>query len=200
VFPSSGGTVYGIPKVIPIKEDHPTNPISSYGIIKLAIEKYLALFWTLYGLDYCILRISNAYGERQAANGAQGVIPTMIDKALHHQEIRIWGDGSVIRDYIHVSDIVAAFLNAAIHRGEPKIFNIGSGIGHSVNDIANTLEGLFEESLDLFYEPGRAYDVPVNILDNSLARQGLHWEPRVNLSDGIRQTLEFMRGQVNNRN
>jgi len=193
VFASSGGTVYGIPRVIPITEDHPTNPISSYGIIKLAIEKYLALFWKLYGLDYCILRVSNAYGERQAANGVQGIIPTMINKALNHQEIGIWGDGSVIRDYIHVGDIVTAFLNAAFHEGEPKVFNIGSGVGHSVNDIVKTLEGLLEESLDLIYEPGRAYDVPVNILDNSLARQVLHWEPRIPLSDGIRQTLEYMR-------
>ena len=193
VFISSGGTVYGIPKIIPITEDHPTDPISSYGIIKLAIEKYMALFQTLYGLDYTIIRVSNAYGERQSAIGVQGIIPTLIYKALQRQEITIWGDGNVIRDYIHVSDIVNALLEAANHVGEPYKYNIGSGIGHSVNDIVRMLERVLGESLKLIYKPGRAYDVPVNILDNSLARQVLHWEPQVSLSDGIRQTLEYLR-------
>ncbi len=140
IYASSGGTVYGVPQQIPISEDHPTDPICSYGIVKLAIEKYLHLYWTLFGLDYCVLRVSNAYGERQIVNSAQGVIPVLIDKELHHQRFTIWGDGSVIRDYIHVSDIVSAFLRASEHNGEPRIFNIGSGIGHSVNDIAKTLE------------------------------------------------------------
>lgn len=193
VFSSSGGTVYGIPRVIPITEEHPTNPISSYGITKLAIEKYLALFWTLYGLDYCILRVSNAYGERQVVSGTQGVIPTLITNALNHHEIRIWGDGSVIRDYIHVSDIISAFMAAALHKGEPKVFNIGSGIGHSINDIVKTLEELMDESLNLVYETGRPFDVPVNILDTSLARQALKWEAKVNLEAGVRQTLAFMK-------
>ena len=103
VFTSSGGTVYGVPREIPISEDHPTDPISSYGIVKLTIEKYLHLLWTLYGMNYSILRISNAYGERQIANSAQGIIPTIIDKVLHDEVFTIWGDGSVIRDYVHIS-------------------------------------------------------------------------------------------------
>lgn len=193
IFSSSGGTVYGIPQEIPISEDHPTDPICSYGIVKLAIEKYLHLFYVLYGLDYCILRISNAYGERQAVNGAQGIIPTLIAKSLLKKEIHVWGDGSVIRDYIHVSDIVAAFLKASKYMGDPRVFNISSGIGHSVNDIVKTLEKLTGESLELVYDPGRAYDVPVNILDNSLAKNILKWEPKRTLTNGMRQTLEYMR-------
>ncbi len=121
---SSGGTVYGIPQDIPISEDHPTNPISSYGIIKLAIEKYTHLFWKLYGLDYCILRVSNAFGERQGANEAQGIIPNIIHNALHHQIVRIWGDGCVVRDYIHVSDVVNAFLKAGKIEGDHRVFKL----------------------------------------------------------------------------
>lgn len=192
IFASSGGTVYGIPQNIPITEQHSTNPTSSYGITKLAIEKYLHLFWTLYGLDYCILRISNAYGERQAVNSAQGIIPMIIDKALHHQDIHIWGDGTIIRDYIYIDDIVEAFLRASIHKNDHKIFNISSGFGHSVNEIITILMELIKEPFRLLYEPGLTYDIPVNILDNSLAKETLSWEPKVNLCDGLRRTVEYI--------
>ena len=102
IFPSSGGTVYGIPQEIPIKEDHPTEPISSYGICKLTIEKYLNLYWKLHGLDYCILRISNAFGERQPVTETQGAISAFLDGAINHRELVVWGDGSIMpRLYIH---------------------------------------------------------------------------------------------------
>jgi UDP-glucose 4-epimerase len=140
--------------------------------------------------------MSNAYGERQAPTGIQGIIPTMMDKALHRQEIRIWGDGTVIRDYIHVSDLVNAFVKSATYAGEPKIFNIGSGVGHSVNDMAKFLEKSIGRPLELTYEQGRAYDVPINILDNSLARRLLHWEAKISLEDGLRKMLEFMKEHI----
>ncbi len=170
VFSSSGGTVYGIPKEIPITEDHSTNPICSYGIVKLAVEKYLHWFWTLYGLEYCILRMSNVYGERQPANGVQGIISTIIDKGLNHQEINIWGDGTIIRDYIHVSDVVTAFLKASTYQGQERIFNISSGQGHSIIEIINMIETLQKQPLQIVRTPGLASDVPVNILDNSRAK------------------------------
>jgi UDP-glucose 4-epimerase len=193
IFSSSGGTIYGIPKEIPISENHPTDPICSYGIVKLAIEKYLHMFWTLYGVDYCILRMSNAYGERQSSNGTQGIIPTIIDRGLHHQEINIWGDGTVIRDYIHVNDVVEAFLKASASLGPERIFNISSGQGHSVNEIIRMVEEDLHQPLRVIHTPGLASDVPINILDNTLARQILHWDPRINLSDGLHQTIEYMR-------
>ncbi len=193
IFPSSGGTVYGVTQSLPITEKHLTNPISSYGIVKLTIEKYLGLFHALYGLDYCILRISNAYGERQVATGLQGIIPSVIDKALRQQEIRVWGDGSAIRDYIYISDIISAFLGAVSHQGEPRVFNISSGMGYSVNQLLKIIAGILDETLDPVYEPARAYDVPVNILDNSLAKETLHWQPKVSLPDGVRQTVTYMR-------
>lgn len=192
IFISSGGTIYGIPREIPINEDHPTNPICSYGIVKLAIEKYLHLFWALYGLDYCILRASNAYGERQAPNRPQGIISTIIDKGIRHQEINIWGDGTVIRDYIHVSDIVSAFLKASTCQGQERIFNISSGQGHSITEIIHMIEDSLHLPLHIIYTPSLASDVPINILDNSRAKEFLNWAPKVSLDEGMSQTVNYM--------
>lgn len=98
IFASSGGTVYGVPERLPIKEDHPTNPISSYGIVKLTIEKYLGLFHYLYGLDYAALRISNPYGPYQDPAGQQGAISVFLHRILSGQPIAIWGDGEIVRE------------------------------------------------------------------------------------------------------
>lgn len=192
VFASSGGTVYGIPKEIPIKEIHPTNPISSYGITKLTIEKYLHLYATLYGLDYSILRIANAYGERQPVTGSQGVIGSFLLKAIHNSEITVWGDGSIVRDYTHVNDVVNAFMQTATYHGEPKIFNIGAGQGHSVNDIIAIIEEVIQRPLIVKYMPGRVFDIPVNVLDISCAKTHLPWRPVIGLSEGIGRTYTWM--------
>jgi UDP-glucose 4-epimerase len=191
IFSSSGGTVYGIPQEIPIKEIHSTHPISSYGICKLTVEKYLHLYWTLYGLDYTILRISNAYGVRQPARATQGVISSFMDKILHGEELTVLGDGSVIRDYIYISDIVDAMVKAASYAGNHKIFNIGAGQGHSIKDIVDSFEKVIQHPLQLKYLPARSFDVPVNILDISLAVNYLKWSPKVGLQDGIFRTYEW---------
>lgn len=192
IYASSGGTVYGIPQEIPIKESHATEPISSYGICKLMIEKYLHLYWTLYGLDYRILRIANAYGERQPVTETQGVISVFLDKVLHRDEITVWGDGSIMRDYIYVGDIAKAFLRAAMYKGEAKIYNIGSGQGHSLNDILGTIEAITQSPLQTQNVQGRLFDVPVNVLDISRAKQHLNWQPTVGLFEGISRTYEWM--------
>ncbi len=192
VFASSGGTVYGIPKEIPIKESHPTTPTSSYGITKLTIEKYLYLYSTLHGLNYCILRIANAYGERQPIMGTQGVVGIFLDKALHNSEITVWGDGSIMRDYTYIGDIVNAFVKAGTYEGEPRIFNIGAGQGHSVNDIINIIEQVIQRPLGINYVSGRAFDIPVNILDISRAKMHLPWQPTVGILEGISRTLDWM--------
>lgn len=192
VFASSGGTVYGIPYELPIKENHLTDPITSYGITKLTIEKYLQLYWRLYGLDYCILRIANAYGERQSVTKTQGVIPTFLDNALQKKEIVVWGDGAVIRDYIYVRDIVRAFIDATLYKGEPRIFNIGSGQGHSLNQIISLLEAITQLPLQVRYTLGRPFDVPVNILDISRAQTLLNWYPSISLLDGITRMHDWM--------
>lgn len=192
VFASSGGTVYGIPQEIPIKENHPTNPTSSYGISKLATEKYLHLYSVLHGLDYCVLRVSNAYGERQPVTGTQGVIGTFLERAIQNDEIPVLGDGQTMRDYIHVGDIVAAFAKAGKYTGESRVFNIGTGQGHSVNDIIGLIEQIIRRPLKIKYLPNRVFDVPFNILDISHANMYLDWQPKVSIFEGISRTYEWM--------
>jgi UDP-glucose 4-epimerase len=193
VFFSSGGTVYGITQRIPIDEDHPTNPICSYGIQKLVIEKYLALYAHLYGLQCIVLRISNAYGERQSPTTGQGVIAAFIHKALRDETISIWGDGSVVRDYIHVSDIAQAAICCLEYQVKHRVFNIGSGIGRSLCEVLHTIEECLGHPLQVEYSPARPLDVPVNVLDISRARQELHWSPGIAFRVGVEKTLSYFK-------
>lgn len=192
VFPSSGGTVYGVPRSIPIDETHPTDPISSYGIHKLTIEKYLHLNRVLHGLDYRVLRIANAYGERQRTDTAQGAVSVFLERVLRGEAIQIWGDGSVVRDYIYVGDIVQAFLKVLAYDGEQKIFNIGSGVGVSLNQLIKELGAVLGRPLAVEYTPARRFDVPANVLDPSLARRLLGWQAHTPLAEGLRRTYEWM--------
>lgn len=193
IFASSGGTVYGIPKEIPINESHQTDPISSYGIVKLAIEKYLHLYWTLFGLDYCILRLSNAYGPRQAIRDAQGLIPKLIYDGIHNVETVIWGDGTVVRDYVYISDIVEAFSKAILYDRAPKLFNIGSGTGRSVREIIELIEKNLGSPLIIRYENSRVYDVQVNTLSEDNASKLLLWKPITSITEGISHTIDYIR-------
>lgn len=190
VFISSGGTVYGIPREIPITETHETNPICGYGIHKLAIEKYLHLFFHLYGLDYRVLRLSNPYGVDQVASRQQGVIGAFIYNAIHHQSLDVWGDGTVVRDFIHIDDVMNAFLSAAVHAGPSKVFNIGSGFGHSVTDVVDIIRELWAGDILVRYGESRNVDVPVNILDVGRAQLEFSWRPDVSLSQGIKSIVD----------
>ena len=196
IFASSGGTVYGIPQKIPIKEFHPVNPISSYGITKLCIEKYLHMYWALFDVNYCVLRISNAYGDRQPVTKSQGVISSFLEKTIQNKEIVVWGDGSNIRDYIYVGDIAKAFMAASVYNGDLRVFNIGSGRGHSLVDIINIIEQVTGQKIRVRYAPDRSLDVPINILNNERAKLHLKWQPEIELLDGVSKTLEYMRREI----
>jgi UDP-glucose 4-epimerase len=193
VFISSGGTIYGMPLAVPIPESHPTEPRVSYAIAKLAIEKYLALFQSTHGLDHVVLRVANPYGERQRVDAAQGAVAVFLDRALRRECIEIWGDGTVVRDYLHVSDVARAFLRAIDYSGEPRVFNIGSGTGCSLNELLAAIEGLLGRTIERRYLPGRGFDVPRNVLDITRARDVLGWAPRVSLEDGLRAMLAWAR-------
>lgn len=192
VFASSGGTVYGVPDSVPIKETHPTEPISSYGIVKLAIEKYLGLFHHLHGLDYAALRISNPYGPYQSPASQQGAIPVFLNRVRTGQPITIWGDGSVVRDYLYVSDLVDVLEASGKTETEEKLFNIGSGHGASLNELIELMAEVVGESPKVEYQPARSLDVPASVLDLGRARRDLGWEPRVGLAEGIAKTWEWI--------
>lgn len=193
LFISSGGTVYGQPEYMPIDESHPTNPYVSYGITKLAIEKYLLMNQRLYDIRTIILRVSNPYGERQRVETAQGAVGVFINNALINKPIEIWGDGSVIRDYVHVSDVAEAFAKALNYDGAHSIFNISAGTGTSLNTLIQKIESALGITVVRRYLERRSIDLPVNILDNRLASSELNWKPVVELTDGIRRTARWMR-------
>lgn len=192
IFASSGGTVYGRPQCIPIAESHPTDPICSYGITKLAIEKYLQLYHKLFKLDYLVLRIANPFGEGQRPDAAQGAIAVFLNRALNHQPIEIWGDGGVVRDYIYIGDIVAAFVRTLTYSGEHRIMNVGSGEGLSLNDMLKNMENIFQRPVIRKYLPARSFDVPINVLDSTQARELLDWKPRVSFHEGLVRTIDAL--------
>lgn len=184
LFLSSGGTVYGNPDVLPVPEHHPLRPISSYGVVKVAIEGYLNVYRHMGVLDPLVLRPSNPYGPRQSASGGQGVIAAALAHAAHGTPMPLWGDGTVVRDYLFIGDLVALAIDAALsaHCG---VFNAGSGAGHSLNAIIAAVEAVTGRPLQLDRKPSRGFDVREVVLDISAARDTFGWQPRVGLDAGL---------------
>jgi UDP-glucose 4-epimerase len=195
VFVSSGGTVYGLPAAIPTPETAPTDPIGAYGVGKLSIEKYLAVHGRLHGLDYRILRVTNPYGPFQVPIRNQGLVAAIISKALRGESNEIWGDGSVIRDYIFIDDVVDALVAAVDDRSEERIFNIGSGNGRSVREVLAAIELALGEKLDVDWKQGRAADVPASVVAIERARDLMGWAPRTPLDSGLAQTIQWWRSR-----
>lgn len=193
VFISSGGTVYGRPVSIPISESHPTEPEVSYGITKLAIEKYLKLFEHLHGGKATILRVANPFGERQRIQTAQGAVAAFLHRALYGEPIEIWGDGSITRDYIYISDVADAFAKALSYSGPKCVFNVGTGIGTSLNSLVEIIEEVLGIKINRRFLPGRPFDVPSSVLCNAQIKQEMDWSPQVSLRDGIIRTARWLR-------
>ena len=191
---SSGGTVYGIPKVVPITETMENSPISAYGIAKLAIEKYLYLYEYLHGLNYMALRIANPFGPYQDPKKRQGIVAAVITCILANKPIEIWGDGTIVRDFIYIEDVVSAFISAACYDGDARILNIGSGVGRSIDDIvASVGQAMGVDEPQKVYRLGRASDVPINVLDISLASRELCWAPTAEWIASLKATAEWLR-------
>jgi len=196
IFVSSGGTIYGVPDVIPTPETYPPEPITAYAVSKLAIERYLSLHRHLYGLEYRVLRVANPYGPFQSAARGQGVVAAFMDKALANLPIEVWGDGSVVRDYVYVTDVVDAIVAAMTHDGPSRVFNIGGGRGHSLDEVINAIAGATGRPLERREKPGRIIDAPRSILDISRAQAELGWTPRTGLKEGLAKTLAWRSDQT----
>lgn len=191
VFLSSGGTVYGVPQCEEVPESHPLQPISSYGIVKVAIENYLHMERKLHGLDFVALRASNPYGPRQGHAGLQGIIGTYLWKIARGEQIEVWGDGSVIRDFIDVRDL-AALSAIALESPINGCFNAGSGEGASVKRIVELTAQITGRDLSPLYRPGRGFDVPRIILDIARIRKAVGWNPTISLEQGMRDSWDWI--------
>jgi UDP-glucose 4-epimerase len=192
VFLSSGGTVYGSPRYSPIDEDHPTNPICSYGITKLAIEKYLALYHRLYGLGYTAIRAANPYGTGQNPFSTQGIIPVFIYQMLHKQALHVFGSGEIVRDYFHVRDL-ADLCVKALMSDYCGICNAGSGIGTSIDELIALLSGTLHINPNVVRKDGRLFDAPQIVLDCGTARKHLNWTPTIPLNEGIAEVASWIK-------
>lgn len=192
IYLSSGGTVYGdLDSVDKASEAHATEPSCSYGITKLAIEKYLNLYRQHYGINSTVLRVSNPYGPLQMCKNSQGVIASFIDKAVAGDELQIWGDGSAVRDFIYIDDLVSAIIRSIYYNGEKSVFNIGSGCGTSLNQVLSTIQNIMDDDLNLTYVDNNYSGVSRSVLDNSLAIKELGWSPKVSLEKGLKETISF---------
>lgn len=196
VFSSSGGTVYGQPMRLPFDENHFTDPISSYGITKLTVEKYIKLYAYLYNLKYVILRIANVYGEGQLPYRGQGVIPTFLARIYENKPIIIFGDGSIIRDYVYVTDVARAFFMAANDLSPNCIYNIGSSQEVSLIKLVDKIKTITGKNISIKYEPARLFDVPKVILDCNLIKSKIEWDVKIDLDEGIKRTWIWIQSQM----
>ncbi|HMS65435.1 MAG TPA: NAD-dependent epimerase/dehydratase family protein [Ignavibacteria bacterium] len=195
VFLSSGGTVYGIPDIIPVKELYFSNPICSYGIVKRTIEEYLFLFSKISGLNYNVFRLANPYGEKQNPHAAQGAVAVFINKAINNETIEIWGDGEVVRDYIYIKDAVSALTASIITNSRESVFNLSSGKGYSLNQIIDIIKKVSGKEVKIKYKSARNIDVPVSVLDNELLKKTFNWKPEIDIEEGINKTYHYLLNQ-----
>lgn len=197
IYLSSGGTVYGEPDtILPINEDYKKDPISSYGLTKLVAEEYLSFLFKKSKIDAYILRPSNVYGKYQNLKKPQGLIGHVLKSVLLKESFNIYGDGSIIRDYIHVKDVSRAIkycLTFAEKSNEnPLILNVGSGIQKSINDILIALVDIIGEPIKYNNLPERSFDCKFNVLDINKSKNTLSWKPIISLEEGLREVWEWI--------
>lgn len=162
----------------------------------LAIEKYLALHQRLHGLQYRVLRVANPFGPFQVPVKNQGIISALISRAINNEAIEIWGDGSVVRDYIFVDDVVEALEKAMTDQSDMRIFNIGSGRGRSLIEVIRSLEALLHAKLRIDWKESRSIDVPVSVLAVDRAKAILGWAPSTPFELGLQKALDWWKSEV----
>lgn len=195
VLVSSGGTVYGHASATPIAEHHPTNPVSPYGITKLAIEKYGLMFHQMFGLPVVIARPGNAYGEGQLPFRGQGFVATAVASILQGRPLTVFGGDRVVRDYVHVDDVATGIV-AALDAGiAGSVYNIGTGCGHTTSAVLAMLTALARDNgidVQVTHEPARPFDVMVNVLDCSRLQQETGWHAATALDEGVERVWRWL--------
>lgn len=195
VFLSSGGTVYGVARRLPIPEDHPLEPKGVYGINNLAMEKYLEFFRLNAGLEYVILRGANPYGEGQDVTRPLGAVGVFLHRLLKDQPIHIWGNGRVVRDYLYVGDLVRALCLVMSYKPVPdgfRIFNVGSSQGRSLLELLEVMQEVTGRPPRINFHPPRVMDVPENVLDCRRIAETLGWRPQVEFKEGVGKTWQWL--------
>jgi UDP-glucose 4-epimerase len=198
IFLSSGGTVYGMPASFQIPETAPTYPISAYGTNKIAIEKYVMRESHLHRTGFHIFRAANVYGcYQRAGKRNQGLVAATIERALRGQPIEIWGTGQAVRDFVHIDDVVSALVQGIFYDGPHRIMNVGSGTGRGVNEVVADIERVLGHgTLSKSYQPDRPAGVPSNVLDIALITREMKWQPRISWTDGLADTIEWMKNAI----
>lgn len=196
IFSSTGGAIYGndVEKV-PTTENQIPKPLSPYGISKYSIENYLRFYEKEFGMKYTILRYANVYGPRQDPNGEAGVVAIFSKKMLKNEEVKIFGDGECIRDYVFVKDVAESNFKALNEEGN-QIYNIGTGVGTSVNDLFKFLSKISFYKKDAIYEQPRPGDLKKSILDCNKAENILNWSSTVSLDNGLKETIQFFKDEL----
>jgi UDP-glucose 4-epimerase len=193
VFMSSGGTVYGdIGDKQMVDETHAVRPMCSYGVSKLTIEHYLDVYKHLRGLDYVALRLSNPYGERQSPLRALGALTVFLHRTLKHQNVEVWGDGGVTRDFIYVGDVATAVYMTTTNPVS-GIFNVGTGTGLSLRDILTHITKVVGREPIVEWLASRSFDVPKIVLDATKLKKATEWRVLTSLQDGVGITADWLR-------
>ncbi|MHB9922887.1 GDP-mannose 4,6-dehydratase [Clostridium botulinum] len=192
---SSSAAVYGHPGYLPIDEKHGIMPISYYGLSKYTAEEYIRLFSNLNNLDFTVLRYGNVYGIRQDPKGEGGVISIFMNSLFKKQPLYIFGDGSALRDYIFVEDIVDANI-AALSSGSKERFNIGTGVYTSVKELAENMIDIIGLKCNIEYAPARKGDIANSYFNISKAKNKLNWIPKFSLKDGLKKTIEYYKNNL----
>ncbi len=196
VLVSSGGTVYGATDDLPIRETHPTKPISPYGVTKLTLDNYAYLYAATHGLNFVCVRPSNAYGAGQRPYAGQGFVATAMASVLSGGAVKIFGQHGTIRDYIYVTDIASGIVCALEQGRLSETYNLGSGVGYSNLSVIDAIRPLMKElgcEVTLEMLPQRTFDVKANVLDSTKLQAHTAWKPKVGFDEGLRLTCEWLR-------
>jgi len=195
VLVSSGGTVYGEALETPVGEDHPTNPISPYGVTKLTLEKYAHLYAVTHGLEVICLRPSNAFGVGQWPNQGQGFVSTAIALSMAGKPVKIYGQHGTVRDYVYVSDLAGGIVKALEHGLLSEVYNIGTGVGRTNLEVLETMSPIMVAigcRVKIEHLPKRIFDVQSNILNANKLEEHTGWKPKVKFVDGLLKTRDWL--------